>query len=158
MSQNQSNIIAQKNDVSIGYYKHFDMKCSFCENMGLFSTRFFFFLNPKGKKKPRKIFLHRGRKEILCDYQEKKSTPFDSHKYFGNLLDISKFFTFNIRYYNKTSSVVYIRLILKVVGTLPFAVGRSLCRNCPPDPTLNKLFCGARRAKPAERRSPPKPL
>ena len=120
----------------------------FLRKYGVIFHAFFLFSKSQGKKKPRKIFLHRGRKEILCDYQEKKSTPFDSHKYFGNLLDISKFFTFNIRYYNKTSSVVYIRLILKVVGTLPFAVGRSLCRNCPPDPTLNKLFCGARRAAP----------
>ena len=130
----------------------------FLRKYGVIFHAFFLFSKSQGKKKPRKIFLHRGRKEILCDYQEKKSTPFDSHKYFGNLLDISKFFTFNIRYYNKTSSVVYIRLILKVVEPLPFAVGRSPSRNCPAGPTLNIISAARGGPTPQSAASPTKPI
>ena len=78
--------------------------------------------------------------------------------FFANLWGISTFLKANSHYFNKTSSVVYIRLMLKVVEHLRFALGCSPSRNCQPNPTINYIFCGARRAKPAERRSPPKTL
>ena len=78
-----------------------------------------------------------------------------SHKGFEYLWDINKYSTLKSYYHNKTSAVVYIRLILWKVGHLPFAVDRPPSRNCPLNPTTKLHFCGARRAKPAVRRPPP---
>ena len=59
-----------------------------------------------------------------------------SHKCVGNLWCINTFSKPYRHHNNETPSVVYIRLMLRVVEYLPFAVGRSPSRNCQPDPTI----------------------
>ena len=61
---------------------------------------------------------------------------YHSHKCFGNIWSISKFYTSTSHKYDKTSSVVYFCLMLKHVGYLPFAVRCLPSRNCLPDPTI----------------------
>ena len=72
--------ISQLGPVEILSFKnseYLDMKSSFCEkNEGVFSQAVFFFQIPR-EKKNRKIVLHRGRKEIVCDNQEKKKKTND---------------------------------------------------------------------------------
>ena len=77
---------------------------------------------------------------IRLFHQKEDFIFYHSHKCFGNLWSISKFFTPNSHKYDKTSSVVYICLMLKLVGYLPFAVECPPRRNCLPDPTSEYFF------------------
>ena len=81
---------------------------------------------------------------------------YHSHTGFENLWDINKCYTPKSHYYNKTSSVVYICLILLTVGHLPFAVDCPPSRNCPLDPTTKDYYL--RREAGGACRAPPSPL
>ena len=83
---------------------------------------------------------------------------YHSHKCFGNLWSISKFFTSTSHKYDKTSSVVYICLMLKLVGHLPFAVGCLPSRNCLPDPTTKEFFAARGGRSPPSAVPPLNPL